>query len=141
MGRLFHWTESHQVFVPEIDAEHRNLYHAGLEMERALGNGVRAPQLKEMVRSVAAALEDHFQHEERLMRTAHYLSAAWHKSQHDAARKRVKAFAKRVEAGDKDAAGEMLHFLGPWMRDHVSVADRMMGASLRNQNRFKTAAA
>ena len=49
--------------------------------------------------------------------------------------------ARRVEAGDAAAAGELLEFLSVWLRDHMSVADRMMGAYLRNYLRFNTSLA
>jgi hemerythrin len=85
--------------------------------------------------------EEHFRHEERLMRAMHYTAFAWHKSQHDAVRKRAKAAASRMEKGDSAAAGELLQFLSAWLRDHMSVADRMMGAYLRNYLRFNTSLA
>jgi hemerythrin len=69
------------------------------------------------------------------MQASNYLSFAWHKQQHDAARKRLMHFAKRVEAGEDEAAVQLLEFLSSWMRDHVAVADRMMGAYLRNYSR------
>jgi hemerythrin len=140
MARLFQWSETHAIFVPEIDAEHRNLYRAGAGLDRAVAAGVKAPQLKEMVRAAVSAAEDHFAHEERLMRAAHYSGLAWHKQQHDGTRRRLKDFARRVEAGDKPAVRELLDFLAPWMRDHVGLADRMMGAYLRNQQRLRAVA-
>jgi len=141
MARPFEWTDDHEIFLPEIDAEHRNLYRLGAELTQALAAGARMPKLKEMVRAAAVAVEDHFVHEERLMQEARYMSLSWHRSQHDAARKRVVAFGGRIEAGDKEAIRELLTYMAAWMQDHVAVADRMMGASLRNRNRFKTAAA
>jgi hemerythrin len=46
-----------------------------------------------------------------------------------------------MEKGDSAAAGELLNFLAVWLRDHMSVADRMMGAYLRNYLRFNTSLA
>ena len=139
MGRSFHWTDGHAVFVPEIDAEHRNIYRAGAALDHALLAGARAPQIREMVRAAVSSIEDHFAHEERLMRAARFSGLEWHKRQHDGARKRVKAFARRLEAGEKQAAQELLDYLGPWMRDHVGLADRMMCAYLRNRQRIAAA--
>ena len=85
--------------------------------------------------------EEHFRHEERLMRAMHYTAFEWHKSQHDAVRKRAKAVVTRMEKGDSAAARELLNFLAVWLRDHTSVADRMMGAYLRNYLRFNTSLA
>jgi hemerythrin len=71
----------------------------------------------------------------------HYTALAWHKSQHDAVRKRAKSALTRMEKGDSAAAGELLEFLAGWLRDHMGVADRMMGAHLRNHQRFNTSLA
>jgi hypothetical protein len=46
-----------------------------------------------------------------------------------------------MEKGDSAAAGELLEFLAGWLRDHMGVADRMMGAHLRNHQRFNTSLA
>ena len=104
----------------------------------------RAPmpaQQKPILANLLESAEEHFRHEERLMRAMHYTAFAWHKSQHDAVRKRAKAAVRRIEEGDSAAAGELLEFLSVWLRDHMSVADRMMGAYLRNYLRFNTSLA
>ena len=54
---------------------------------------------------------------------------------HTETRKRITQFAGRIEAAESDATVLLLEFLSSWMRDHVSVADRMMGAYLRNYSR------
>ena len=69
------------------------------------------------------------------MQASNYLSFGWHKQQHDSARKRLKQFMEHVEAGEPDAAVLLLEFMSSWMRDHIAVADRMMGAYLRNYGR------
>ena len=49
--------------------------------------------------------------------------------------------AKRLEAGDATAAADTLKFLSQWLNDHITVADRMMSASLRNYLCFNTSLA
>jgi hemerythrin len=137
----FKWNSGHSVYLPEIDAEHRALYRLGDELHKALLAGADAAQQKPILVNLLQSAEEHFRHEERLMRAMHYTAFAWHKSQHDALRKRGKAAARSVEKGDSAAAGELLEFLAVWLRDHMSVADRMMGAYLRNYLRFNTSLA
>lgn len=138
---LFKWTSGHSVYLAEIDAEHRTLYRLGDELEKALLAGAETATLRPIVANLVESAEQHFRHEERLMRAMHYLSADWHKSQHDAARKRCKALAKEINAGNAAAATDLLKFLSGWLQDHMSVADRMMGASLRNYLCFNTSLA
>src|ERR1022692_2374685 len=138
---LFKWSSAHSVYLPEIDAEHRALYVLGNELHKAMLAGADPAQLKPIVMNLLESAEQHFRHEERLMRAIHYDAFAWHKHQHDATRKKAKALAKRIEGGDSAAAGELLKFLSDWMRDHLSVSDRMMGARLRNYLSFNTSLA
>jgi hemerythrin-like metal-binding protein len=138
---LFTWSSAHSVYLPEIDAEHRAIHGLGNDLHRALLAGYEAAQVKPVALSLLESLEQHFRHEERLMGAMHYTALAWHKRQHDAARKRAKALSKRIDAGDSAAAGELLALLSVWLRDHMSVSDRMMGAYLRNYLRSNTALA
>ena len=138
---LFKWSSAHSVYLPEIDAEHRALYRLGDDLHKALLSGAETSRLKPILTNLLESAEEHFRHEERLMRAIHYDAFAWHKHQHDAARKTCKELAGRLEAGDVAGAGELLHFLSGWLRDHMSVADRMMGARLRNFLRFNTSVA
>ena len=131
----FQWSRQYAVFVPEIDAEHRAIFQIGAELERAAAAHAPKQRLREMVRAMAGHAEDHFTHEERLMRAVRYQAFDWHKKQHDGARRRLKQFAKRIEAGEREAPGEMLHYLAQWLHDHTALTDRMMGARLRNFER------
>jgi hemerythrin len=137
----FKWSSDHSIYLPEIDAEHRALYRLGDELHKALLAGADAAQQKRLMANLLESAEEHFRHEERLMRAMHYTAFAWHKSQHDAVRKRAKSAVTRMEKSDAAAAGEFLEFLSVWLRDHMSVADRMMGAYLRNYLRFNTSLA
>ena len=138
---LFKWSSAHSVYLPEIDAEHRAIYRLGDELHKALLAGGGPAQLNPILENLLESAERHFRHEESLMRAMHYTALGWHKRQHDAARKRAKALAKRIAGGDAAAAEELLQFLSVWLRDHMAVADRMMGAYLRNYLRFNTSLA
>jgi hemerythrin len=129
---LFRWSSHYAVYVPEIDAEHRALFLMGAELERAVMAGAPQDRLIEIVRAVFDHAEDHFAHEERLMRAARYHAFDWHKDQHDGLRRRLKQFAQRLEADDPEVAAELVGYLAHWLRDHITVTDRMMTASLRS---------
>ena len=138
---LFRWSNALSVYLPEIDAEHRALYRLGDELHKALLAGADTAHFKPVLANLLESIEQHFRHEERLMRAIHYTSFDWHKQQHDAVRKQCKAVAKRFEAGETVAAAELLAYLSEWLRGHLGVADRMMGARLRNYLRFNTSLA
>jgi hemerythrin len=138
---LFRWSNAHSVYLPEIDAEHRAIYRLGDELHKAVLANADSALLQPILVNLLETVEQHFRHEERLMRAIHYTSFTWHKGQHDAARKRSRALARRIAGGETAAAGEMVEFLSEWLRGHIAVADRMMGARLRNYLRFNTSLA
>lgn len=130
------WNATNAVHLPEVDAEHRILYHLAAELKKALLDGAPPADIDESLSGLFAEFEDHFTHEERMMREAHYQLYTWHKGQHDTARKRARIFAERIRAGDLEAGIQFLEFLAGWLRDHIGVADNMMGASIRNFQRL-----
>jgi len=133
--RLFHWSKSNAVFVPAIDDEHRTIFQATGELQHALHSRAPVFQVQEILHRLIALAEDHFSHEEKLMRGSRYLSFDWHRQQHDTARKRLRLYAPLIEGGDREAGHELVEFLTRWLEDHTAVTDRMMGAFLRNQER------
>lgn len=135
------WSKEHSVYLPEIDAEHRSLFRLAAELNQALVAGRKPSQIRPILIGLLEAADEHFKHEERLMRVVHYSAFQWHKSQHDTIRKKTKAALRKLENGDKQAAVELLQFLNQWLQDHMGVADRMMGAFIRNYLRFNTALA
>ena len=79
------------------------------------------------------AITVHFEHEERLMRASRYASLGWHKPLHDAASRNAQRFALAINRRDREAGRALVAYLTQWLHAHTSVADRMMGAHLRNQ--------
>ena len=131
----FKWGKAHAVYLPAIDAEHRNLFRLAEDLQKSIAakDDARVPLL---LRGVLSTAEVHFTGEERLMRSMEYPLYSWHRQQHDTLRKRGAEFLKRIEAGETDAAPRLLDFLSVWFRDHMSLADRMMGAFVRNYERL-----
>jgi hemerythrin-like metal-binding protein len=99
------------------------------ELDRTVAAGGEAHEaLQDLIEDMSA----HLAGEERMMRSSAYPSYAWHKDQHDAARKKLQGFAERIGAGESGAVCEMVDFFRLWLRDHTGVHDRMMAAYLRN---------
>ncbi len=129
------WTASHAVCVTEIDDEHQQIFEAISDFQEALSDGRPLVEMRKQVERLIASGEDHFAHEERLMRAARYGSLRWHKQQHDAARGRLRQFALRFEQGDPEAGPALVEYLKSWLHAHTRLADQMMGAFLRNEKR------
>lgn len=132
----FKWTKANAVFLPEIDAEHRNVIRLAEELQQALAAGAESARVQTLLESLVAVIEEHFSHEEQLMKAAACASYQWHRQQHDTARKQAKHFVALVRKGDAEAPAEFLEFLRHWLKDHMGLTDVMMGAQLRNRGRL-----
>src|SRR6476620_9782717 len=104
----FKWTKAHAVYLPQVDAEHRNLFRMAEEIHQAARAGAETARLSELIGPLLTAIEEHFAHEERMMKSAAVPDFDWHKMQHDTARKRSAQFAEDIEQGNTQATMEML---------------------------------
>lgn len=137
----FKWTKAHAIFLPEIDAEHRNMFRMAEDLQTAVRTGAEAARVQDLIRPFAVAIDEHFAHEERLMRAVSCPDYAWHASQHNTVRARLEAVVADADAGNVEAAREFIEYLGRWMKDHFALSDRMMGAHVRNYERLHAVAA
>jgi hemerythrin len=128
--RILNWNRSHEIYIPEIDAEHRALFQMVNRMHDAVLAG--GPEAEHMAREVAAHVVAHFEHEEALMRATFYASFDWHHRQHEAIVAKITRILRRMRRGDPKAGLAFLSTLAEWLRTHTAVSDRMMGAHLRN---------
>jgi len=139
--RHFTWTPENEVFLTQIDAEHRDLFRIADGLQQAIASKAPLSEVKQHLNGLMAHSEDHFSHEEWLMQSVKYPSYAWHKQQHDTARRRLKLFVPLIESGDSEAAELFFEFLEGWLQDHTSLTDRMMAAHVRNYERSHAASA
>lgn len=135
------WSQAYAVYVPEIDAEHRELFRLAADLNQTILEGVDGEQLNRSVRELVAHTAGHFAHEERLMRAADYPGYAWHKRLHDSAKARIVRLERGVRNEDPGAARQLADFIVEWMKEHTRLADIMMGAHLRNHDRAHALAA
>ncbi|HEV3329976.1 MAG TPA: hemerythrin family protein [Bryobacteraceae bacterium] len=133
--RHFRWSKENEVFLAQIDAEHRELFRVADELENAIAAGAPAPRVKTLLHSLVTHVGDHFTHEEWLMQSTAYPSFGWHKEQHETARRRLKLFVPLIEGGEIEAIELFFEFLSGWLEDHTTVTDRMMAAHVRNYER------
>jgi hemerythrin len=133
--RSLKWNSSHAVFVTEIDDDHKEIFGVVAEIQAALSNQRSRENLEHLTKRLAMRIENHFAHEERLMRAARYGLLTWHKRQHEAARQRVVRFIKRIDRGDPEAGPALVAYLTEWLHNHTRLPDRMLGAFLRNERR------
>ena len=123
------------MFVPEIDAEHEQMFRAAVELRQAVLVGDTRERLELLATRLASEVIGHFLHEETLMQSARYPSIEWHTRQHETARGKLALLRRHIRHGDRGAIFESLESLAGGLRDHMTVADRMAGSFLRNHQR------
>jgi hemerythrin len=136
--RILEWSALHAVHVPEVDAEHQQLFRLCDDLQRATMAGAPAAGLLAAVDELVIHASHHFSHEERVMRAAGYPLYGWHHRQHHTARLKIRALERRIRRGDRGAALELPDFVSGWLNDHIRLADRMFGAYLRNHQRAQS---
>jgi len=137
--RPFEWSEEYGVSVPEIDSDHQAMFRVADGLYRALVAETSASQAQPVFRELATHAGEHFSHEERLMRASGYPLYAWHKRQHAVVNGKMKLLERRILHDDRNAALLVLD-LSVWLKNHIRLADRMLGAYLRNYQRAQAAA-
>ncbi len=135
--RSLQWTEENSVFLPELDGDHQALFHAMQELRQAVVAGVPPREVLLLMETVCGEFARHFVHEERLMREARYTAIDWHKRQHGAAEAKLADLQSCIRQGEYARIFESLEALAGWLRDHTAMADRMLGAHLRNYSRSR----
>jgi hemerythrin len=126
----FAWQQAYSIDVPEIDAQHQNLFALGDALTRATQAGEAAPLLHGRLGELLAASQQHFATEERLMEASGFPARAHHKHQHDCFVQRAVALSRDFADGRCDMAATVLPFLGRWMKHHITTEDRALGLRL-----------
>lgn len=137
--RNLQWSEDHAVFIPELDEQHKGLLEATQELRTAVLKGESKNRLEFLAGRMATRLAAHFRYEERLMRGSRYSAMDWHERQHQAARAKLALLWDAVRGRGAGSILGTLDGLADWFQDHVSVADRMLAAHVRNHNRERIA--
>ena len=133
--RTYNRKDVSPVYIPALDAEHLAIFNVVEELRLAVAGGAPAGDVQAALKRLVKHVGAHFAREERMMRASRYSGYAWHMQSHDAARKRVRLAADRVERGDSSGASELVDFCKGWLRDHTGVHDRVMSAYLRGYQR------
>lgn len=127
--------ESCLVGIPQVDAEHRQLFAIIQRVEDALGCDDDLVQVLAFaaIQELIDYTRTHFASEEKLMRAAGYPRLEAHLGLHSVLLHTVDDMALRVEAGDPSTCLELSKFLFTWLIDHILLEDRSFAAYYRQQ--------
>jgi hemerythrin len=126
------WSSDLAIGVPEIDEQHQELFARAAAFLDA-GSSARTDRLLDLLAQLGAYIERHFETEARLMRQHGYPGIDARLAEQGELRRTfgrlVNRFARYGE--DPRVASEVEAEIIAWLGEHVSTADRELGAFLK----------
>lgn len=127
--------------ISELDDQHQAFFLHMVGLRRALTDGMGGrDKLMKTLRFLEGWVHDHFQAEERLMRTHNYPGILVHRLEHEKFVKVVAEFSRK--AHELDARGEVTSFLGVeiehnlenWLTEHIKKMDVRMAEFVKGSS-------
>ncbi len=128
---ILEWTPALSVGVDEIDAQHQELFRRAARLLEGIREG-QPEELGQLVDFLYEYAVEHFGAEEEHMRRTAFPGYARHKAEHDRFISDLLQLAREHERSGAGAfmALKVSHWLGQWLRDHVSGTDAELGKFL-----------
>ena len=131
------WTEEYRIGVPEIDAQHQELFQRANRLMHAVSNADRQKDIAELLEFLSSYVILHFAAEEELMRTYDYPFFPTQKFQHE---KLKEYFGKIKEdlltAAEEDRFYTVFRFqllIVDWLINHTIREDKHLGKFLQGK--------
>lgn len=122
------WTPALAVGVPEIDAQHQELFRRAEQLITALRAGDRS-EVPPLVRFLSDYAKEHFASEERIMKEIGYPGLDAHREAHKGFREGLAELTADFQRKGATAlvALSVHNWLSDWLRQHVSGPDVEVG--------------
>ena len=122
------WTPSLAVGVPEIDAQHQELFRRAEQLIAGLRGGDRT-EVPPLIRFLSEYSREHFASEERFMHEIGYPGLEAHRAAHEAFREGLAEMTADFQRKGPTAlvALTVHNWLSDWLRRHVSTLDVEIG--------------
>lgn len=123
--KLIDWNDSiHSVGIAKIDDEHRQL----VDLINAVESKKDADSdfLNRLINTLIFCAQNHFAHEEKLMKRIHYPNYEAHHQQHQRFVKTIANLEKNFREGvmQQEIRAKLGSFLMDWLVNHILVEDR-----------------
>ena len=131
---MFVWKAEYNTGIPQIDAQHRQVFALAGELHAAMLEGQDRAALAAIFAGLLAYSRMHFDVEDALMQAANYPEYAQHKAEHDELTARVRAFQESFDAGRAEIDQNLIVFLNDWLSHHITDPDRKIGRWLLSRS-------
>ncbi len=123
---LFVWGPELVLRLAEVDAQHRNVFRLGGELELQVAAAAEPAAVAPLVTELVASVRNHFESEEELMRTRGAEGYEAHRAEHQEFPGTIGAFASEFSAGQAKVTPALLQLVQDWLLKHIAGADRTM---------------
>jgi hemerythrin len=124
---LIEWNDDLKLGVAQIDRQHERLIGIVNRLDQATREGRATDVISAIIDELIIYTATHFSMEEEYFTRFQYPNAEEHKSEHAALIGKVNEFAndynKGLPGSRSALAGELLNFLGIWLRYHMLETD------------------
>jgi hemerythrin len=130
---LLSWREDYRVGIPLIDAEHLHLFKLINEFHDRYRSGDMHRQILLVLNRLVEYAEEHFQHEEALMREIEYPRLERQQDLHAKLYSSIFTLNEKLSLDGARADAETLRFLKHWILGHILEEDMDIGDFLRRK--------
>ena len=127
---LFHWSDSFNVNIQEVDEQHKVLVDLLNQLHHAIKDHRGKAASRHILDQLADYTRTHFLLEESLMRVLHYPGLEIHKQQHEDLIKQIQELQHKLDYENVTITFELLHFLKNWLVKHILGTDKHYGPYL-----------
>jgi hemerythrin len=131
---LLSWQDDYRVGVPLIDQEHRYLFALINEFHDKHASGDPHRQVILVLNRLVAYAEQHFQHEEALMKEYGYPRLAHQHELHEELYSSIFALNERLSSETARVDADTLRFLRHWLLGHILKEDMDIGDFMRRKS-------
>lgn len=126
----FHWSDDLSIDGGLVDAEHRSLLDLANRVIEIEDPQQRLDDFRQAVKSLFRYMENHFDHEEELMREASYSELERHAERH----RRIIAEMNEMLRGHQDMnqyAAALRQYMVDWVLTHIMEEDKKLAGAIR----------
>lgn len=127
------WDGSLAVHVGRMDEQHQRLVAMINEALDHIRGDKPGSDLVHLIKELFRYTEEHFATEEKYMADTAYPNATAHRAEHAAFRRHVETFNLDLVLHTPHLAHDILRYLWDWLRNHIAVTDRQLGAHLTSR--------
>ena len=131
---LLSWRDDYRVGIPLIDTEHQYLIALINEFHDKHASRVTRPLATMVLNRLVSYAEQHFKHEEALMREVGFPRLAHQQRLHEKLYFSIFVLQEEMSRENAVADGKTMRFLRHWLLDHILDEDMEIGDFLRRKN-------